>query len=90
MWGREQRCEVWGKEQTCGEGQKCGVWVLDVATSLWAYFSGRFTSKPKRGVKFLQEKGLIGKTSEEVARFFHSDVRLDRTAVGDYLGEGDE
>lgn len=53
-------------------------------------FSGRFTSKPKRGVKFLQEKGLIGKTSEEVAKFFHSDVRLDRTAVGDYLGEGDE
>ena len=53
-------------------------------------FSGRFTSKPKRGVKFLQDKGLIGKTPEEVARFFHSDIRLDRTAVGDYLGEGDE
>ena len=46
--------------------------------------------KPKHGVKFLQGEGLIGTAAEDVARFFHSDVRLDRTAVGDYLGEGDE
>ena len=70
-----------------GDDREGGCEVLLLLTGT---FSGRFTSKPKRGVKFLQEKGLIGKTSEEVAKFFHSDVRLDRTAVGDYLGEGDE
>ena len=49
-----------------------------------------FSSKPKKGIKLLQEKDLLGKSAEEVAKFFHSDVRLDRTAMGDYMGEGDE
>ena len=46
--------------------------------------------KPKKGIKLLQEKGLLGQSAEEVATFFHSDVRLNRTAMGDYMGEGDE
>ena len=49
-----------------------------------------FSSKPKKGIKLLQEKDLLGKSAVEVAKFFHSDVRLDRTAMGDYMGEGDE
>ena len=52
--------------------------------------SSSFSSKPKKGIKLLQEKDLLGKSAVEVAKFFHSDVRLDRTAMGDYMGEGDE
>ena len=41
-------------------------------------------------MKLLQDKGLVGREPEEVAKFFHEDARVDRTAMGDYLGEGDE
>ena len=50
----------------------------------------RFASKPKKGIKFLQEKKLVSSEPEAVAQLFHADVRLNRTAMGDYLGEGDE
>ena len=50
----------------------------------------RFASKPKKGVKFLQEKQLLSSEPADVARLFHNDTRLSRTAMGDYLGEGDE
>lgn len=50
----------------------------------------RFISKPKKGIKFLQEKGLLAKEPEEVAKFFHEDVRINKAAMGDYMGESDE
>ena len=50
----------------------------------------RFASKPKKGVKFLQEKKLLSGEPEAVAELFHKDERLNRTAMGDYMGEGDE
>ncbi len=53
-------------------------------------YSVRFSSKPKKGIKFLQEKQLLFSAPEDVARLFHNDLRLSRMAVGDYLGEGDE
>lgn len=40
-----------------------------------------------KGLHFLQERGLLGKTAEEIAAFFHRDDRLDKTAIGDYMGE---
>ena len=38
-------------------------------------------SKPKKGIKFLQDNDLIGKTAADVARFFHTDERLDVVGV---------
>eukprot|EP00053_Salpingoeca_punica_P019678 m.200806 g.200806 ORF g.200806 m.200806 type:complete len:1530 (-) comp17699_c1_seq2:138-4727(-) len=46
-----------------------------------------FNSKPMKGVKFLQEHGFIGTEPVDVARFFRAEDRLDRAAIGDYLGE---
>eukprot|EP00118_Oscarella_pearsei_P005377 m.24672 g.24672 ORF g.24672 m.24672 type:complete len:1794 (+) comp28667_c0_seq1:116-5497(+) len=46
-----------------------------------------FAEKPKKGVKFLQENGLVGAESVDVAKFFLSDDRLDKTQIGNYLGE---
>lgn len=40
--------------------------------------SFRFVNHPKKGLKFLQEKGLVGKSPKEVAQFFHEDDRLDK------------
>uniref|UniRef100_A0A182TAU9 SEC7 domain-containing protein n=1 Tax=Anopheles maculatus TaxID=74869 RepID=A0A182TAU9_9DIPT len=49
-----------------------------------------FNRKPKKGIVFLQERGLLGTTVEDVARWLHEDERLDKTQIGDYLGENDE
>ena len=37
-----------------------------------------FVQKPRKGMKFLQERGLVGKEAADVARFFFDDDRLDR------------
>lgn len=49
-----------------------------------------FNRKPKKGIMFLQDRGLVGSTPESVAKWLHEDERLDKTAVGDFLGENDE
>lgn len=50
----------------------------------------RFAQKPNKGIVFLQEKGIIGMEAADIAHFFHIEERLDKTAIGDYLGEGKE
>uniref|UniRef100_A0A8D8CN02 Brefeldin A-inhibited guanine nucleotide-exchange protein 2 n=1 Tax=Culex pipiens TaxID=7175 RepID=A0A8D8CN02_CULPI len=49
-----------------------------------------FNRKPKKGMQFLQERGLLGTSCEDVAKWLHEDERLDKTQVGDYLGDNDE
>ena len=49
-----------------------------------------FAKKPKQGLLFLQEKGFLGKEPKDIAKFFLVEDRLDKTVVGDYLGDGDE
>ncbi|XP_012271827.1 brefeldin A-inhibited guanine nucleotide-exchange protein 2 isoform X2 [Orussus abietinus] len=46
-----------------------------------------FNRKPSKGVQYLQEQGLLGNLAEDVARWLHGDERLDKTAVGDFLGD---
>uniref|UniRef100_A0A8C7ILB2 ARF guanine nucleotide exchange factor 2 n=1 Tax=Oncorhynchus kisutch TaxID=8019 RepID=A0A8C7ILB2_ONCKI len=46
-----------------------------------------FNKKPKRGVQFLQDQGMLGNTAEDIAQFLHQEERLDTTQVGEYLGE---
>ncbi|PIK59719.1 putative brefeldin A-inhibited guanine nucleotide-exchange protein 1-like, partial [Apostichopus japonicus] len=49
---------------------------------------GSFNTKnSSKGLQFLQEQGLLGKMADEVAAFFHKDERLDKTVIGDYMGE---
>lgn len=50
----------------------------------------RFNRKPKKGISFLQEQGLLGTTAAEVAEWLHSDERLDKTGIGDFLGENED
>jgi brefeldin A-inhibited guanine nucleotide-exchange protein len=51
----------------------------------------QFNFKPKRGIKALLSEGLIRSDSpEDIARFLISNDRLDKAALGEYLGDGDE
>ncbi|KAL4236729.1 Brefeldin A-inhibited guanine nucleotide-exchange protein 1 [Mactra antiquata] len=49
-----------------------------------------FNKKPKKGVQYLQDQGLLGTSPDDIAELFHSDDRLDKTQVGDYLGENEK
>ncbi|XP_021954399.1 brefeldin A-inhibited guanine nucleotide-exchange protein 1 isoform X2 [Folsomia candida] len=57
---------------------------------IWEHGTYLFNRKPKRGLIFLQESKLLGETAEEVAYFFHTDERLDKTVVGEFLGDPDK
>ncbi|KAF4798340.1 hypothetical protein TURU_065069 [Turdus rufiventris] len=46
-----------------------------------------FNKKPKRGIQYLQEQGMLGTTAEDLAQFLHQEERLCSTQVGEFLGE---
>ncbi|XP_041273717.1 brefeldin A-inhibited guanine nucleotide-exchange protein 2 isoform X2 [Onychostruthus taczanowskii] len=46
-----------------------------------------FNKKPKRGIQYLQEQGMLGTTTEDLAQFLHQEERLCSTQVGEFLGE---
>lgn len=48
-----------------------------------------FNRKPKRGIEFLQEHGFLENTYEDIAKFLLKEERLDKTLIGDYLGDND-
>ena len=49
-----------------------------------------FSEKPKKAVTYLQENGLLGKEPKDVAKFLLEDERLDKTMIGEYLGDPHE
>ena len=49
-----------------------------------------FNKKPKKGVAMMQSLGRLGETSEEIAAFLRDSQGLDKTIIGDYLGEREE
>ncbi|XP_013112476.2 brefeldin A-inhibited guanine nucleotide-exchange protein 1 [Stomoxys calcitrans] len=49
-----------------------------------------FNRKPKKGIQFLQEKQLLGPTTKDIAKWLHEDERLDKTVIGNYIGENDD
>jgi len=47
----------------------------------------KFNMEPKKGIKFLIEHHLIQETAEDIAHFLYKGEGLNKTAIGDYLGE---
>merc|ERR1719330_349267 len=44
--------------------------------------------KPKRGIEYLKQNGFVSDDPQAVAELFlKGDLGLDKTAIGDYLGE---
>lgn len=38
----------------------------------------------------MQEQGLLGTTCADIAKWLHADERLDKTFIGDFLGDNEE
>lgn len=47
----------------------------------------KFNMDPKKGIEYLVEHGLLQLTAEDVAQFLFKGEGLNKTAIGDYLGE---
>lgn len=47
----------------------------------------KFNMDPKKGIEYLIDHGLLKNTPEDIAQFLHKGEGLNKTAIGDYLGE---
>ncbi|KAL7874627.1 hypothetical protein SRHO_G00055970 [Serrasalmus rhombeus] len=47
----------------------------------------KFNMDPKKGIVFLVENELLRHTPEDIAQFLYKGEGLNKTAIGDYLGE---
>lgn len=51
----------------------------------------QFNYKPKKGIKILVKEGFVPSDApEDIAKFFLSNELIDKKALGEYLGEGDD
>lgn len=49
-----------------------------------------FNRKPKKGIEFLINANKVGNSPEEIATFLKNASGLNKTLIGDYLGEREE
>ncbi|KAG8074252.1 hypothetical protein GUJ93_ZPchr0006g44990 [Zizania palustris] len=49
-----------------------------------------FNRKPKKGIEFLINANKVGESHEEIAAFLKSASDLNKTMIGDYLGERED
>ncbi|CAD6210421.1 unnamed protein product [Miscanthus lutarioriparius] len=49
-----------------------------------------FNRKPKKGIEFLVNASKVGEAPEEIATFLKSASGLNKTMIGDYLGERED
>ena len=47
----------------------------------------KFNMDPKKGIEFLIDNLLVENTSDAIAQFLYSSDGLNKTAIGEYLGE---
>ncbi|XP_044192907.1 cytohesin-1b isoform X4 [Thunnus albacares] len=50
----------------------------------------KFNMDPKKGIRFLIDSSLLKNTSNDIAQFLYKGEGLNKTAIGDYLGERDD
>ncbi|KAF8940021.1 hypothetical protein EDD21DRAFT_48765 [Dissophora ornata] len=49
-----------------------------------------FNSKPMKGVNFLIQQGFVQDNHQSIAAYLMTTPSLDKAAIGEYIGEGDE
>ena len=52
---------------------------------LLAAGTDQFNVKPDKGIQFLQDNGIIGSTTEEIALFLRENPHLDKKVIGEYV-----
>lgn len=56
----------------------------------WQEGISLFNRKPKKGIEFLINAKKVGDSPEEISSFLRSASGLNKTLIGDYLGEREE
>ncbi|KAG7153474.1 Golgi-specific brefeldin A-resistance guanine nucleotide exchange factor 1-like [Homarus americanus] len=59
--------------------------ALKEKKKLLAAGTDQFNAKPDRGIKFLQDNGIIGQTNEDVALFLRENPRLCKKMIGELV-----
>ncbi|ORX80331.1 hypothetical protein BCR32DRAFT_293898 [Anaeromyces robustus] len=49
-----------------------------------------FNIRPKKGIEFLIKEGFLTRDLDTISQFLHNTSGLNKTAIGEYLGEGDD
>lgn len=49
-----------------------------------------FNRKPRKGIEFLINANKVGNSAEEIAAFLRNASGLNKTLIGDYLGERED
>ncbi|XP_018014316.1 cytohesin-1 isoform X4 [Hyalella azteca] len=47
----------------------------------------KFNMDPKKGIEYLIDHGLLKNTPDDISKFLYNGEGLNKTAIGDYLGE---
>uniref|UniRef100_A0A4W4F8X8 Cytohesin 3 n=1 Tax=Electrophorus electricus TaxID=8005 RepID=A0A4W4F8X8_ELEEL len=50
----------------------------------------KFNMDPEKGIRFLLDNDLLQHTPEDIAQFLYKGEGLNKTVIGDYLGERDD
>ena len=63
--------------------------LLKQRKEIWEHGIELFNKKPKNGVKYLQQHNLLGLTVDDIAVFLYNEERLDKTIIGEFIGDHD-
>ncbi|TRY68332.1 hypothetical protein TCAL_03803 [Tigriopus californicus] len=77
---KDELCEVNGEIETTDTEEGVKLKNLQMGKK-------KFNMDPKKGIEFLIRQNVIRHTPEEVAQFLYKGEGLNKTMIGDYLGE---
>ncbi|XP_068227921.1 Golgi-specific brefeldin A-resistance guanine nucleotide exchange factor 1 [Palaemon carinicauda] len=61
--------------------------ALKEKKKLLAAGTDQFNAKPEKGIKFLQENGIIGSTKDDIAVFLRENPQLCKKMIGEYVSK---
>lgn len=64
--------------------------MLNLICNLWQEGISLFNRKPKKGIEFLIKANKVGGSPKEIADFLKDASGLNKTLIGDYLGERED
>ncbi|XP_030376929.1 uncharacterized protein LOC115625861 isoform X1 [Scaptodrosophila lebanonensis] len=81
---KDELCEVVSEMEALDVPEDCKHSNKDKQMSIGRK---KFNMDPKKGIEYLVENRLLLHNAQDVAQFLHKGEGLNKTAIGDYLGE---
>ncbi|XP_055295898.1 cytohesin-1-like isoform X1 [Sitodiplosis mosellana] len=81
---KDELCEVVAEMETLDLQEDCKHSNKDKQMSIGRK---KFNMDPKKGIEYLCENNLLQMDAQDVAHFLYKGEGLNKTAIGDYLGE---